>query len=114
MRDDRFYLLHIAECISRVEEYVAGGQDVFMETALIQDAVLRNLQILGESAGRISVEARTRNADVDWRGIIGLRNVIVHDYLGITLIRVWEVVEHDLSILKDQVESMLSDLETSS
>lgn len=82
MRDDRFYLLHIAECIARVEEYVAGGQDSFMETTIIQDAVLRNLQILGESASRITVEARSKYPDVDWRGIIGLRNVIVHDYLG--------------------------------
>ena len=111
MRDDRFYLLHVAECISKVEEYVAGGQDSFMETTLIQDAVLRNLQILGESAGRISVEARAKYPDVDWRGIIGLRNVIVHDYLGVTLIRIWEVIEHNLPILKYQVEAMLRDLE---
>ena len=110
MRDDRFYLLHIAECISRVEEYVASGQDFFMETALIQDAVLRNLQILGESAGRVSVETRARYPDVDWRGIIGFRNVIVHDYLGVTLTRVWEVVEHNLPILKNHVEAMLKDL----
>ena len=69
MRDDRLYLRHIAECIGRVEQYVAGGQNSFMQSTLIQDAVLRNLQVLGESTGRISVEARARRPEIDWHGI---------------------------------------------
>ncbi len=81
-----------------------------MESNLIQDAVMRNLQILGESARRISGETKARRPEVDWRGIIGFRNDLVHDYLSITLVRVWEVVEGDLPILKIQVETMLDDL----
>ncbi len=81
-----------------------------MESTLIQDAVMRNLQILGESARRISGETKARRPEVDWRGIIGFRNVLVHDYLSITLVRVWEVVEGDLPILKNRVGTMLGDL----
>ena len=80
-----------------------------MDSILIQDAVIRNLQIMGESARRLSVETRAGQPEVDWRGIIGLRNVIVHDYLGLSLVRVWEVVEQDLPALKGQVEAMLSE-----
>ncbi len=110
MRDDRPYLSHIEECIARVERYAASGRASFMESTLIQDAVMRNLQILGESARRISGETKARRPEVDWRGIIGFRNVLVHDYLSITLVRVWEVFEGDLPILKNQVETMLGDL----
>ena len=111
MKDDRLYLLHILECISRVQRYVVQGQLSFMETTLIQDAVIRNLQVLGESARRLSEETKARGLAVDWRGIIGFRNVMVHDYLEITLARVWEVVELQLPILKDQIEAMLQNLE---
>ena len=110
MRDDRPYLSHIEECIARVEGYAASGRASFMESALIQDAVMRNLQSLGESARRISGETRAGRPEVDWRGIIGFRNILVHDYLSITMVRVWEVVEGDLPILKNQVETMLGDL----
>ena len=113
MIDDRLYLLHILTCIGRVQQYVMQGQHSFMESTLIQDAVIRNLQVLGESARRLSEEAKARRPEVDWRGIIGFRNVMVHDYLDITLARVWDVVELQLSILKDQIEAMLQDLEKS-
>ncbi len=76
-----------------------------MESTLIQDAVIRNLQVLGESARRLSEETKARRPEVDWRGIIGFRNVTVHDYLEITLTRVWEFVELQLPMLKDLEES---------
>ena len=111
MRDDKLYLIHIIECIARIEEYVADGQNSFIESTLIQDAVMRNLQTLGESVRRLSEDTSSGRSQFDWRSITGFRNVIVHDYLGITLDRVWEVVERDLPTLKLHVESILSNLE---
>ena len=113
MKDGRVYLVHIKECIARIEEYVAGGRNTFMDSTLIQDAVIRNLQVSGESARRLSDETKTLRQDVDWRGIMGFRNVAVHDYLVISLDRVWEIVELNLPVLKDQVEAMLRSLEDS-
>ena len=110
MKDDRLYLIHMRECIARIAQYVAGDRDAFMQSTLIQDAVLRNLQTLGQSAGRISSALRDTHPEVNWRGIIGLRNVLVHDYLGISLVRIWEIVERDLPDLKHQVEAMLQAL----
>ena len=63
---------------------------------VVQDAVLRNLQTLGQSTGRLSDTLRDAHSEVNWRGIIGLRNILVHDYLGISLVRIWEIVEYDL------------------
>ena len=114
MKDDRLYLIHMRECGDRIEQYVTGGRDTFMCSTLIQDAVLRNLQTIGQSAGRLSDMLRDSHPEVDWRGIIGLRNILVHDYLGISLLRIWEIVEHDLPDLRQKVEVLIQELEAAS
>ena len=110
MKDDRLYLVHILECIDRIERYTAEGKKAFMADERTQDAVLRNLQVLSESTQRLSANLKADHPEVDWRGISGFRNVLVHDYLGINLIRVWEIVEDDLSELKDGIYNILLDL----
>ena len=66
MKDDRLYLIHIKECIERIEEYVAAGKTAFLGSTLIQDAVVRNLQIIGQSAKNISPEIKLNHPEVDW------------------------------------------------
>jgi uncharacterized protein with HEPN domain len=78
-----------------------------MDSGLVQDAVIRNLQTLAESATRISEEQQEKHPEVDWFKIRGFRNVLVHDYLGVDLKRVWNILEHDLPRLKAAVEKML-------
>ena len=107
MRDDRLYLIHISECIERVERYVESGKDAFLASTLIQDAVLRNLQTLAESTQRISDTLKAAHPEVEWYKIAGFRNVLVHDYLGVDLERVWLIVERDLPDLKRAVATML-------
>lgn len=81
-----------------------------MGSTLIQDAVLRNLQTLAESSQRLSNATRAAHAEVDWRGLAAFRNVLVHNYLGINLVRVWELIEHELPGLKRTVEAVLQEL----
>ncbi len=111
MKDDRLYLVHIRECIERIEEYTSGGRQEFVASRLIQDAVVRNLQIMAESTQRLSDDIRIANPDVDWRGIGGFRNVLVHNYLGLDVNRVWQVVERDLPKLMRQVATLLKRIE---
>ena len=87
MKDDRLYVIHIGECLARIAQYIAGGRETFMHSPLIQDATLRNLQTIGQSVSRLSATLREEHPEVDWRSIIGLRNALVHDYLGINLER---------------------------
>ena len=110
MKDDRLYLVHVLECIDRIERYTAKGKKAFMIDERTQDAVLRNLQVLSESTQRLSADLKAAHPEVDWRGISGFRNVLVHDYLGINLIRVWEIVEGDLSELKESINNIFVDL----
>lgn len=110
MKDDRLYLIHIGECIDRIEKYTAGGKDDYMNSTLIQDGVLRNLQTLAESSQRVSDSLKAAQVDMPWRDIAGFRNVLVHNYLGIDLDYVWRVVEDDLPVLKHRVGVMLLEL----
>jgi uncharacterized protein with HEPN domain len=109
VKDDRLYVIHIGECLARIAQYVAGGREAFMHSTLIQDAVLRNLQTIGQSVSRLSEALRAAHPEIDWRSIIGLRNVLVHDYLGINLERIWDIIERDVPKLQRKVEEILRD-----
>ena len=108
MKDDRLYLIHISECIERIESYVAGiDKQEFFNSTLLQDAVIRNLQTLAESTQRLSDQTKERELNIDWFKIAGFRNVLVHDYLGIDIQRIWVILEKELPLLKTVVQNML-------
>jgi len=77
MKDDVVYLVHILEYIRRIEEDVADGHERFLASHMVQDAVLRNLQTLAESAKRVSEERKASHPDIEWRQIVAFRNVLV-------------------------------------
>ena len=110
MKNDLLYADHIIECIRRIEEYVAGGEEAFQASTLIQDAVVRNLQILAESAKRISNSLRDQHPDIPWRQMTGFRNIAVHQYFELDLRFVWEIVTVDLPELKRTVTQLREDL----
>jgi uncharacterized protein with HEPN domain len=110
MKDDRLYLIHVQEAIERIEEYTQEGEEYFLEDRKTQDAVLRNLHILAESSQRISDNLKEQFPQVDWRILSAFRNVVVHDYLGISLSRIWDIVENDLPGLKEQIAVILQTL----
>ena len=108
MKDDRLYLIHISECIERIESYVAGkDQQDFSNSTLLQDAVIRNLQTMAESTQRLSEDTKGREPGIDWFKIAGFRNVLVHDYLGVDIQKVWNILEKDLPMLKNAVQRMM-------
>jgi uncharacterized protein with HEPN domain len=107
MKDDKLYLIHIKECLDRVEKYATGGSEVFFSDEKTQDAILRNLQTMSESVKRVSDGLKNCHSEIDWRGIAGFRNVLVHDYLGINLDRVWEIIENDLKQLTTKIDGIL-------
>jgi len=78
VKDDRVYLRHILRCISRIEEHTKGGRDSFFSSTLVQDAVIRNLQISAESNQRLSGQSKALDPDVDWKALCGFPDVLVH------------------------------------
>ncbi len=108
MKDDTLYLIHIGECIDRIESYTQGmAKEAFQAAEMVQDAVIRNLQTMAESTQRLSAKAKESRPEIDWYKIAGFRNVLVHDYLGVDLEKIWAIVRNNLPILKDAVDDML-------
>ena len=109
MKDDTVYLRHIRECIRRIRENTVDGREQFLATHMIQDAVLRNLQTLGESTQRLSDALKAKRPKVEWRRIAAFRNVLVHNYLGIDLEQVWKIVDQDLPELERVIAALLAE-----
>ena len=112
-KDDAVFLQHILDAIEQIGAYtkdVSGEQ--FMQNRLLQDGVIRQLEIIGEASRNLSSELCQRHAEVPWSQIIGLRNRIAHAYFSVELRIVWEIVQDDLPLLKQQIGSILAEMET--
>jgi uncharacterized protein with HEPN domain len=109
-RDPLDYLEHIDESIRFIEEWTAAGHDDFIADVRTQAAVVRRLHELAESTMRLEAMFAGRYPDVPWRDVRAFRNVVVHDYLGLNLDRIWNVVEEHLPRLKPHIAKMLADL----
>jgi uncharacterized protein with HEPN domain len=106
MNNDADYLDHILECLEWIQRFTAGGREAFFRDRKTQSAVLRELQTLAESTQRLSDSLKNQHPEIPWSNIAGFRNVLVHDYLGVNLERIWEIVERDLPPLQASVETM--------
>ena len=111
MKDDIAYVRHIRECIRRIEENVAEGRDRFIESHALQDAVLRNLQTMSESTQHLSDALKAAQPEIEWARIAAFRNVLVHNYPGIDIDRVWEITQRDVPELKRAILTMLQERE---
>lgn len=111
MTGDRLYLTHILECVDRILDYTAGGYAKFRNDIMLQDAVIRNLEIIGEATKHLSAHVRDQHPDIPWRRIAGMRDVLIHDYMGVDIDEVWNVVEFHLGDLREAVQAALAKVE---
>ena len=111
MRDPKERLQDILEAIARIEKYASRGREAFEHDELLQVWVVHHLQMIGEAAARLAPKFHQAHPQIPWSQIVAMRNILVHEYFAIDLNEVWQTVERDLPILKQQVESLLSELE---
>ncbi|RXI96573.1 DUF86 domain-containing protein [Anaerobacillus alkaliphilus] len=109
MKTDRIYITHILECIDNINSYVQEEKD-FLSSRLIQDAVIRNLEVIGEAINKGSKDLREREKLVPWSEMAGLRDVLIHNYFGVDLSIVWKVVENELPKIKPELQKIKANL----
>jgi uncharacterized protein with HEPN domain len=108
VNQDLLYLESIRDGLERIAEYTATGEEAFLASRLIQDGVIRNLEVIGEATKNLSSELRDTNPAIPWRQIAGMRDVLIHDYLKVNLARVWRTVITDLPPPRDTITRLLN------
>ena len=108
MRRDESYLLDILIAARRAISHLDGIQSrTFEESALLQDAVVRALEVVGEAAGHLSKEFREAHPEVPWHKMVGMRNRLIHEYFRVNYAAVWDTVTNDLPDLIETLEKLV-------
>jgi uncharacterized protein with HEPN domain len=109
-RDDRVYLKHIGDAITRINEFIAGASEgEFRRRRMMQSAVVRELEIVGEATRNLSEEFLQAHGEIEWAAIMAMRNRLIHAYFDVDLNVVWEVVHEDLPTLARLVNGVVGE-----
>jgi uncharacterized protein with HEPN domain len=106
-RDERLYFAEILEAIDRFVTYTNEGREAFFGDAMIQDAVIRNIEIIGEAVRGVSQSTRQAHPEIPWSSIAGTRDRVIHGYFEVDLEIIWEIVEKELTGLRQQIAPLL-------
>ncbi|MBN2107094.1 MAG: DUF86 domain-containing protein [Deltaproteobacteria bacterium] len=107
-KEDGFYLRHMYDAICQIELYIAVlAYEEFLRNKLVQDAVIRQLEIIGEASKNISGDLKSRYPETPWKDIAGMRDKLAHHYFGVDMTAVWETATQDLPVLKTTIAGLL-------
>ncbi|MFH1882467.1 MAG: DUF86 domain-containing protein [Planctomycetota bacterium] len=108
MKDDQVYLRHILDAIEKIETYLTGQTyESFSNNNMIIDAVVRELEIIGEATNHLSDLLRESHPEIPWRDAIDMRNILIHEYFGVRTHLVWSTCKEDLPELKKLIDDLL-------
>ncbi|OGK52773.1 hypothetical protein A2966_04670 [Candidatus Roizmanbacteria bacterium RIFCSPLOWO2_01_FULL_41_22] len=106
-KDPHVFIEHIKDSIRKLEEYTNGiSKEDFLINQQLQDAVIRRLEVIGEAVRNLSDEFRVQVPDIEWKKIAGMRDFLIHEYFGVDLDLVWEVIEKDIPGLKKELRKI--------
>jgi uncharacterized protein with HEPN domain len=108
--EDRIYLLHVRDAIADILVYAEAGEDAFLRETMRQDAIIRKLEVIGEAVKQLSDNTRDSKPDIPWRRVAGMRDRLIHQYFGVDLDLVWNVVRLELPTLLEAVDDVLSQM----
>jgi len=104
VKDYKILISHILECIDKIEEYVKSiTKEEFLRSTQIQDAVMRRVEIIGEAVKHIPEDVKVKYADIPWKRIAGMRDILIHEYFGVDLELTWKVAKVEILDLKKKI-----------
>jgi uncharacterized protein with HEPN domain len=106
-RSERLYLSDARDAIDRVLSYTSGDRTRFFDEVMVQDAVVRNLEVIGEAVKHLTSATRGKRPDIPWAAIAGMRDRLIHDYFQVDLNIAWDVVQNDLVPLREALSALL-------
>jgi len=110
--DQSAFLNHILDAIKKIEKYIQGiDEEAFKKNDLVQDGVIRQIEIIGEAVKRLSDDITSQSPQVPWQDIAGMRDKLIHDYFGVDIDTVWLTVQKDISEFKEEVKRIIERLE---
>ena|SRR3989344_4513486 len=106
MEKDKLYIKHILDAISTIDQFTKNIEfEGFVENKLLQDGVVRELEIIGEASKKLSSDFKDSHSELPWQDIARMRDKLIHEYFGVDLVVVWETVKQDLPNLKQRIET---------
>ena len=107
-KNNYIYIEHIKNCIGKIISYTHEmTENQFIKNEIVQDAVIRNFEIIGEATKKISKDFREKHTNIQWKEIAGMRDVLIHDYISVDMWIVWETVQKYIPKLKINIENIL-------
>lgn len=108
---DKVRLQHVTDAIHTIDSYIGNAlKEQFLADSKLQDACIRQLQIIGEACNRCSPDFRLAHTDIPWSQIIGMRNIVVHDYTGLEPDIIWNIIKHNLPGFLSLIEQIVENI----
>jgi len=108
---DKIRLQHIIDAIDEIESYVVGADfNKFKDNSMMRFACIKQMEIIGEASNHISEGVKSKFSYIEWRQIVGMRNVFVHEYFGVDTSIIWEIIKEDLPDLKVKIAEVLKNI----
>ena len=110
--DQSAFLNHILDAITKIEKYIQNiDEESFIKNDLVQDGVIRQIEIIGETVKRLSNDLKSQSPNIPWQDIAGMRDKLIHDYFGVDIDTVWLTAKKDIPQLKEEIKRIIEKLE---
>ncbi len=111
MKNVKLYLTDILESITKIEEYISNvSEKDFLNNTQLQDSVIRRFEIIGEAVKRIPADFKKKHAEIEWKKVAGMRDILAHEYESVLMNRIWKVAKEDAVTLKAQIEKIFKSI----